>query len=172
VSSRAPSDKNLYEKDPFYRYLASTRARNYRASRKQQDNARRRRRTRDADSREKERARRYGLSLQDYRAMLARQDAACAICRRSDRPLCVDHCHATGKVRGFLCRECNLGLGYYNDDPGLTRAATAYLEAVRGGEEKEGLSLESVYAPLRRLWRNLSSRLGRHCRRAVEDREV
>jgi Recombination endonuclease VII len=171
VSSRAPSDKDLYEKDPFYRYLASTHARYYRASRKQQDNARRRRRPRAADSRDKERARRYGLSLQDYRAMLARQDAACAICRRSDCPLCVDHCHATGKVRGFLCRECNLGC-YYNDDPSLTRAATAYLEAVRGSEEKAGLSLESVYTPLRRLWRNLSSKLGRHCGRAVEDREV
>jgi hypothetical protein len=32
-------------------------------------------------------------------------------------------------VRGLLCRDCNLGLGNYKDNPVFTRAATAYLEA-------------------------------------------
>ena len=135
MSPRATSDKNLYAKDPFYRDLTLTRARYYRVRRKQGDNARRRKRAQDPEFRDKARARRYGLSLQEYRAILARQGHACAICARSDRPLCVDHCHATGKVRGFLCRACNLGLGYYNDDPSLTRAATSYLEAARRGGE-------------------------------------
>jgi hypothetical protein len=134
VSSRATSDKNPYAEDPLYRYLTLTRERYYRAQRKQADNARRRKRARDPDVRDHARARRYGLSLQDYRAILARQGSACAICKRSDRPLCLDHCHATGKVRGFLCRTCNLGLGYYDDDPSLMRAATAYLEAARRNE--------------------------------------
>jgi Recombination endonuclease VII len=132
VSPRATSDKTLYADDPLYRYLTLTRARSYRARRKQGDNARRRKRAMEPDVRDKERARRYGLSLQDYRAILARQGMACAICKRSDRPLCIDHCHATGKVRGFLCRKCNLGLGYYDDDPSLLRAATTYLEPARG----------------------------------------
>jgi len=77
------------------------------------------------------RARSHGLSLQDYRAMLERQGKVCGICKTPGKPLCVDHCHATGKVRGLLCRDCNLGLGNYKDNPVFTRAATAYLEASR-----------------------------------------
>jgi hypothetical protein len=115
--------------------LTLTRARYYRGRRKQADNAQRRKRARDPEFRDQARARRYGLSVQEYLAILARQGHACAICKRSDQPLCVDHCHTTGKVRGFLCRACNLGLGYYKDDPSLTRAATSYLEAARGSDE-------------------------------------
>jgi AAA domain/Recombination endonuclease VII/Homeodomain-like domain len=71
--------------------------------------------------------RRYGLSREAFDALLARQGGVCGICKKH-RPLCVDHCHVTGKVRGLLCHKCNRGLGHYNDDPDLTRAATAYLE--------------------------------------------
>jgi hypothetical protein len=72
----------------------------------------------------------YGISLEDYDAMLARQGGVCAACknkkRRSER-LCVDHCHVTGKVRGLLCRNCNFGLGLFRDDADLVEAAAAYL---------------------------------------------
>ena len=63
--------------------------------------------------------------------MRERQKNVCGICKTPGKPLCVDHCHATGKVRGLLCRDCNLGLGNYKDNPVFTRAATAYLEAAR-----------------------------------------
>ncbi len=71
---------------------------------------------------------RYGLSDADYDALLARQRGVCANCKRNRR-LGVDHCHATGKVRGLLCGNCNRGLGLFHDDPELLRAAAAYLEA-------------------------------------------
>jgi recombination endonuclease VII len=39
-----------------------------------------------------------------------------------------DHCHQTGKFRGWLCRKCNLMLGNAEDDPARLRAGAAYLE--------------------------------------------
>jgi hypothetical protein len=81
----------------------------------------------------------YGISLEEYEALLKRQGGACAICcKKSTRPLCVDHCHVTRRMRGLLCRTCNLGIGHFNDDPRLLRAALAYLEAFIGGSEHHG----------------------------------
>lgn len=38
----------------------------------------------------------------------------CQICL--ERPATdVDHCHKTGKVRGFLCRRCNVWLGVHEN---------------------------------------------------------
>jgi hypothetical protein len=139
--SRRERRRKRYAEDPEYRArtLASNRA--YNAAHKDALNARRReRRATDPDYRERcragrrgERGRRatlklYGLSLEDYNALLLRQNGACAICeRKSDRTLCVDHCHSTRVVRGLLCRTCNLGLGYFRDEAALFRKAIAYL---------------------------------------------
>lgn len=53
----------------------------------------------------------------------------CEIC--GNRPdvfhLCVDHCHKTGKFRGWLCRSCNLGLGNLKDSTELLEKAAKYL---------------------------------------------
>ena len=120
------------KQDPFYLGLRLDVRKARQAARREIDNARRRRRrAADPDLRDKCRVQSYGLSLQDYRAMLERQGKVCGICKTPGKPLCVDHCHATGKVRGLLCRDCNLGLGNYKDNPVFTRAATAYLEASR-----------------------------------------
>src|SRR5262245_45087543 len=71
----------------------------------------------------------YGISLEDYERMLERQGGVCAICKKkSDETLCVDHCHRTRKLRSLLCRKCNIGLGCFDDDPALLRAAAAYAE--------------------------------------------
>ena len=71
-----------------------------------------------------------GLTLEEYRELLRRQNGVCAICKRDDSrgSLAVDHCHKTGLVRGLLCRSCNTSLGKMNDDPELLRRAIAYLE--------------------------------------------
>lgn len=61
--------------------------------------------------------------------MLDRQGGACAICLQvRTETLHVDHCHATGAVRGLLCGACNRALGLLNDDPGLIRRAADYLD--------------------------------------------
>jgi hypothetical protein len=45
------------------------------------------------------------------------------------RALHYDHCHQTGRFRGWLCRECNLMLGNSRDDPARLRAGASYLES-------------------------------------------
>jgi hypothetical protein len=77
----------------------------------------------------------YGISLEEYDAMLARQGGRCATCKR--RPvgrLCVDHCHVTGKVRGLLCRKCNIGIGHLDDDTEVLQSAADYLIRARLGD--------------------------------------
>jgi hypothetical protein len=132
---RGPTDKS-YEQDPFYRSLTLDRQRARRASRKDFINARvRRRRATDADFRDRERARRYGLSLEEFRAILERQGNVCAICKRSGVRLYIDHCHVTCMVRRLLCGKCNTGLGFFSDDPDRLRAAADYLEEARREHE-------------------------------------
>ena len=76
----------------------------------------------------------FGMGIEDYSRMFDKQGGACAVCRlpgigkgTRHQPLCIDHCHATGKVRGLLCDKCNLGIGNFNDDPARLDAAAAYV---------------------------------------------
>ena len=45
----------------------------------------------------------------------------------SDRELCLDHNHKTGKFRGWLCHFCNTALGMLRDNPVIADAAARYL---------------------------------------------
>ena len=70
------------------------------------------------------------MSLADYEAMSARQNGRCKICKkRSKEMLCVDHSHATGRVRGLLCRKCNAMLALGDDDPNRLELGSGYLRA-------------------------------------------
>jgi hypothetical protein len=80
--------------------------------------------------------RRMGLTEEAAAAMLAAQGGRCAICGTADPGTvrgtwCLDHDHATGLPRGFLCVFCNQGLGRFRDDPTLLAAAIAYLGQTR-----------------------------------------
>ncbi|MFQ6612279.1 MAG: endonuclease domain-containing protein [Fidelibacterota bacterium] len=70
--------------------------------------------------------------------MFIEQQGRCRLCGeemersgRSRLSVCVDHDHATGKVRGLLRRKCNTALGFFNDDPLLLERALQYLKEVR-----------------------------------------
>lgn len=71
----------------------------------------------------------YGITLDEYAAMLAAQGGACAICGGARRyNLDVDHDHATGEVRGLLCKACNRRLlPSAKDDPDVLLRAIDYL---------------------------------------------
>jgi len=72
----------------------------------------------------------YGITADEYDALVLASGGLCAICQ-SDMgdDICVDHCHDSGSVRGLLCRNCNFGLGHFRDDPARLTAALAYLSA-------------------------------------------
>jgi hypothetical protein len=58
--------------------------------------------------------------------------------------LSVDHNHTTGAVRGLLCANCNLAIGYANDDPVVLRKAIAYLDKYEGGPTDFDLSVAAA----------------------------
>lgn len=77
----------------------------------------------------------YGITAEEFAAKLASQGGKCAICGTTDwlargKGPHVDHNHDTGQIRGILCGPCNNGLGNFQDDPDLLRAAIDYLERV------------------------------------------
>lgn len=77
--------------------------------------------------------RRYGLSIEQFDALLRKQKGKCAICRepfkaRGKYGPCVDHDHRTQKVRGLLCTQCNRALGFLKDSAAVVRRALKYLE--------------------------------------------
>lgn len=91
------------------------------------------------------RLRKYGLSQEQYDALLAGQGGTCAVdgCDATTgwrgTQLYVDHDHACcagdttcgSCVRGLLCGHHNAGIGLLGDDPTNLRAAADYLERPR-----------------------------------------
>ena len=75
----------------------------------------------------------YELTISDFNNLLLAQNMRCAICNQpldlqNPNKVHIDHDHKTGKVRGVLCRDCNLAIGYLKDNPEYTKRATEYLE--------------------------------------------
>ena len=73
---------------------------------------------------------RFGITVDQYAEMLDKQQGSCAICRTecvTGKRLAVDHCHETGRIRGLLCFNCNIGLGKFKDSTKMLETAIAYL---------------------------------------------
>ncbi len=77
-----------------------------------------------------------GLSREEWQALYDKHDGNCHICGKPEtvihlgriKKLDVDHCHLTGKVRGFLCTKHNALLGYAQDNIETLKSAIRYLE--------------------------------------------
>jgi len=106
--------------------------------------ARSRRRPIDRDARLR---RVFGLSSEQYEAMLAEQGGGCALCRRTPPPgrsLHVDHHHESGVVRGLLCFSCNAAMGQLREDKLLIADSIVYLARGRRALDCDRSSRESV----------------------------
>jgi hypothetical protein len=78
----------------------------------------------------------FNISLEEYHNRLALQHNRCWICGRtaeeSHAPLGLDHDHATGILRAFLCCECNLDLDVYENRQHKFPLFEKYLMVFRG----------------------------------------
>lgn len=78
---------------------------------------------------------RYGIDEEFFQKSLEQQNHACFICKIpfdfkvkiSKRPY-VDHDHKSGKVRGLLCHNCNLVIGFSQENIFNLQNAIYYLE--------------------------------------------
>jgi|SRR6266404_8066433 len=90
--------------------------------------------------------RNHGVGKAEYMTMYNAQDGRCPICDRQKKPvssmagygrvssnannkelLVIDHCHASGKIRGLLCSKCNFSLGLMEDNVEWLLRMIAYL---------------------------------------------
>lgn len=79
----------------------------------------------------------YGISIDEYNSLLAKQNGVCAICKTPEtsknnegsvRNLAVDHDHRSGRVRGLVCMSCNTSLGLFKDNTTFLFNAAQYLQ--------------------------------------------
>lgn len=75
----------------------------------------------------------YGISKVEYDNLFNEQQGRCKICSKHKSELkerlSVDHNHITGKVRGLLCRKCNVLLGHLENNMQILKMAFNYLDA-------------------------------------------
>lgn len=70
---------------------------------------------------------RYNLDYSIYKKMIEEQEGKCAICTKEET-LVIDHDHTTSKVRGLLCRQCNIGIGHLQDNVEILKSAITYIK--------------------------------------------
>lgn len=88
------------------------------------------------EAKKKNRIRPYNITQEQLEELLKFSGYKCNICgisqkehfEKSKKDLHIDHCHKTQKVRGLLCHNCNLAIGYMNDNIELLDKAKEYLK--------------------------------------------
>ena len=83
----------------------------------------------------RKKCKKYGLTTEQFDAMVLSQGGLCAICGEAGNirngqtiRLHIDHCHTTGKVRALLCFQCNSMLGMSRDSTKNLNSAIEYLK--------------------------------------------
>lgn len=75
------------------------------------------------NSRESKYKRKYNINASEV------DNKNCEICGGNIR-MAYDHCHKSGKFRGWLCMKCNTALGLVNDDPKILKKMITYLKNI------------------------------------------
>lgn len=69
---------------------------------------------------------RFNLTSEEGLTWLKLKGQPCLICSKESTEL--DHDHETKTIRGWLCGNCNRGLGLFGDNPAVLRKAAIFLE--------------------------------------------
>ena len=165
-------NKERYASDPKYRRKVKAIAKAWNKANRQKITVHERQRLETdpkfaASKHDEHLRRKYGITLEDYKAMVERQDGLCRVCRR--RPtekLHVDHCHDAMMLRSLLCRGCNFGLGEFEDNPEFLRAGADYLEIWRIIHARKGPDAKRIpnkgSKPKKRKRTGMSSNITSH----------
>jgi len=70
---------------------------------------------------------RYGLLPGQFEELHKEQGGRCRGCGKL-KPLCVDHDHESGRIRGLLCRTCNATIGLAQEDINILKNLVGYLD--------------------------------------------
>lgn len=84
---------------------------------------------------------RYGVTKERWLEMYDQQKGRCYTCSRPEmdcprKRLCVDHCHATDRVRHLLCDDCNKILGVAQDSIPMLESLISYLREFTNTEAR------------------------------------
>lgn len=105
----------------------------------------------------------YGITGDDYAALLKRQGGRCAICRArpKSKRLAVDHDHRTGAVRGLLCSRCNHELmGSAWDSLAIASALWHYMSTPPAGGTWVPPEMQAPLAPVETGGKAVANDLG------------
>lgn len=67
----------------------------------------------------------------EWNRLYISQGGRCSICNK-EKPLNVEHCHITGKVRSLACNDCNTALARIHENISIAKALIAYIERHNG----------------------------------------
>lgn len=86
----------------------------------------------------------YGVTRDELNVLFKKQLGSCGICgillEQYGSKTHLDHCHTTNKIRGFLCTNCNRGIGHLQESVEILKSAIAYIQKhSEFSSEKEGI---------------------------------
>ena len=77
------------------------------------------------------------ITAEELAEIYSNHNKCCDICGTPESELklglCIDHCHKTGNIRGFLCNPCNIAIGFLGDSQELLEKAKEYLNRDNAG---------------------------------------
>lgn len=92
----------------------------------------------------------YGITLQQYNKILIEQNHVCAICGEQNirnHKLDIDHDHKTKRIRGLLCRKCNVIIGLAKDNPQHLLKIVQYLIRSKDDADADIIGRQSRFYP-------------------------